>query len=81
MPHDQGHGQRRGGGQGRGDRVDLNRASREELLGVNGIGESGADAILKYREENGPFRSLEDLDPIPGFNRERIENFQDRFTL
>jgi competence ComEA-like helix-hairpin-helix protein len=54
-------------------------ARREELMRINGIEESGADAILRYREEHGPFKSLEDLDPIPGFNRERVENFEDRF--
>jgi competence protein ComEA len=68
-------------GEQRGGKVDLNRASREELMRVNGIEESGADAILKYREENGPFERLEDLDPIPGFDRTRIHNFEDRFSL
>jgi DNA uptake protein ComE-like DNA-binding protein len=47
----------------------------------NGIEASGADAIIRRREQEGPFRSLDELDPIPGFNRERIENFQDRFSV
>jgi competence protein ComEA len=68
-------------GENRGGKIDLNRASKEELMRLDGIGDQTAERILRHREENGPFRSLEDLDPIPGFNRERIENFQDRFSV
>ena len=64
-----------------GGKLNINTASREELLSVDGIEESGADAIIRYREAHGPFRSLKDLDPIPGFNDTRIGNFRDRFTV
>ena len=39
-------------------KVNLNTASKEELLTLNGIGDVRAQAILKYREEHGEFRSM-----------------------
>lgn len=47
-------------------RVDINQASREELMSLPGIGESKASDILKYREEHGGFQSVEELMNIPG---------------
>lgn len=44
----------------------LNHAAPEELQSICGIGEELADAIVAYREDNGPYRSAEDLEPIPG---------------
>ena len=36
-------------------KVNLNTAGKEELMTLSGIGESRADAIIAYREANGPF--------------------------
>ncbi|MFO0864858.1 MAG: helix-hairpin-helix domain-containing protein [Gemmataceae bacterium] len=46
--------------------LDLNRASRADLLLLPGIGEQMADRIESYREKHGPFASLDDLRKVPG---------------
>lgn len=57
--------------------IDLNRATREELLTLPGVGESKADAILNYREKNGGFHSKEELMNITGIKEgvfHKLEN-------
>ena len=45
-------------------RVDLNRASRNELMQLPGVGPATADRIVAHRESNGRFSKVEDLDQI-----------------
>ncbi|MDD6070626.1 MAG: helix-hairpin-helix domain-containing protein [Clostridiales bacterium] len=47
-------------------KVNINTASKEELMSLSGIGESKADMIIQYREEHGSFESIESLMEIPG---------------
>lgn len=47
-------------------RVDLNRASRNELMQLPGVGPAMADRIVAHRESNGRFSKVEDLDHVPG---------------
>lgn len=47
-------------------RVNINTATREELMTLNGIGTSRADSIIRYREERGGFTSIEELKEIEG---------------
>ena len=49
-----------------GNKVNINTASKEELMTLPGIGESKALAILAYRQQNGPFSNLEDLKKVEG---------------
>lgn len=46
--------------------VNINTAGVEDLCTLSGIGESRARDILRYREENGPFQSCEDIMKVPG---------------
>lgn len=48
---------------------DLNTATKIELEAVSGIGPAMAEAILAYREEHGPFQSIEELDRVPGIGQ------------
>jgi len=47
--------------------VNINTATQSELEGVKGLGPSKAKAIIEYREKNGPFKSVDDLDKVKGF--------------
>lgn len=53
--------------------VDLNRASAGLLAHVAGIGRETAAAIVRYRNENGPFRSRAQLRLVPGFTEKQFE--------
>lgn len=59
-----------------GGRVQINRATAEELQSLPGIGPVIAERIVTYREENGPFRTFEDLENVSGVGprlRERLQ--------
>lgn len=47
-------------------RVELNRATLEDLIALPGIGESRAQRIVEYREEHGPFSHTTELMNISG---------------
>jgi comEA protein len=47
-------------------RLDLNEASAGELMALPGIGEKRALAIIAWRDANGPFRCVDDLDEVRG---------------
>lgn len=53
--------------------VDLNSASQAELETVKGIGPAKAKAILEYRKKNGNFRTIDDLDKVPGFGKATVD--------
>ena len=62
-------------------KVNINRASREELMTLPGIGESKADAIIRYREETGTFNSIEEIMKIEGIKEGVFRKIEDRITI
>ena len=52
------------------ERVNVNRANAAELRQIPGIGEAHAEAIVRYRQEQGPIRDLSDLDQLPHFREQ-----------
>lgn len=61
--------------------VDINTAGAEELMTLPEIGPARARAILAYREENGPFTSVEQLDEVEGISQRMVERWADRIVL
>ncbi|HEY8542081.1 MAG TPA: helix-hairpin-helix domain-containing protein [Pseudothermotoga sp.] len=58
--------------------IDINVASYEELLEIPGIGPAKARAIIQFREQNGPFKTIEDLVKVSGIGKstaQRISNY------
>ncbi|WP_324286220.1 helix-hairpin-helix domain-containing protein [Enterobacter hormaechei] len=65
-----------------GTRVSINSASAEELAHVmNGVGLKKAQAIVSYREEYGPFKTLDDLKQVPGMGSALVERNLAHLTL
>ncbi len=62
-------------------KVDLNSASQEELMSLNGIGETRARAILEYREQNGPFARKEDIMQVPGIKEGIYSKLQEQIVV
>jgi competence protein ComEA len=58
-------------------RVNINRASADELDNLPGIGPATARAILAYREQHGRFQKIEDLMQVPGIKESRFSSLKD----
>jgi competence protein ComEA len=62
--------------------VDLNTASVEQLAeALHGVGESKAEAIVAYREENGGFEHIDELVNVRGIGLRTVDRNRDRLTL
>ena len=46
--------------------VNVNTATKEELTSLKGVGEKRAQEIINYRTKNGPFKTVDDLEKVPG---------------
>ncbi len=57
--------------------VNLNTASAEQLDALPGVGPSTAAAIMAYRDDNGPFLSVDDLLSVPGIGPAKLEALRD----
>lgn len=62
--------------------VDINHADAKALAqGLQGIGLSKAEAIVAYREQHGPFRSVEQLDKVKGIGKKTVERNRGNIVL
>lgn len=61
--------------------ININTASKEELLTITGIGESKADSIINYRKENGSFEKIEDIKNVSGIGDSLFEKIKDYITV
>lgn len=59
-----------------GKLININTATKEELLTISGIGESKANNIIKYRETNGKFNSIEDIKNVDGIGDNLYETIK-----
>lgn len=62
-------------------KINLNTASKEELCKIPGIGQSRADAIVSYREQNGRFQAIEDIMQVSGIKQATYEKIKDSITV
>ena len=53
--------------------VNVNTATKEELMSLKGIGDVKAKAIIDFRSKNGPFKSMSDVDRVPGIGEGTIK--------
>lgn len=62
-------------------KVSLNSATIDELMQLPGIGEVKAKAIIAYREENGGFKSIEELLEVNGIGESTFNKIKDQLSL
>lgn len=61
--------------------VNINTADAQTLAdAINGVGLQRAEAIVSYREKNGPFKSVNELVQVRGVGEKSVEKSRDRLT-
>lgn len=63
------------------EKININTATQEELTSLTGIGESKAKSIIKYREENGNFKSIEDIMKVSGISENLFAKIKENITV
>lgn len=62
-------------------KININKATQTELETIPGIGPSSALKIINYREENGKFKSIEDIKNVSGIGDKKFESIKDYITV
>lgn len=62
-------------------RININTAGENELSTIDGIGAGKAAAIVKYRQENGNFQSIEDIMKVSGIKEGTYAKIKDKITV
>ncbi len=62
-------------------KIDINKATLQDLLSSQAITPKLAEKIIEYRDGNGPFRSIEYLEEIKGIGKHRLEKLKAVFFV
>tara|TARA_R110000782_G_scaffold112960_1_gene202907 strand:+ start:270 stop:536 length:267 start_codon:yes stop_codon:yes gene_type:complete len=61
--------------------ININTADKEALMSViKGVGDKKAEAIINYRKENGPFKSIDELTNIKGIGQTTIDKHREMLS-
>lgn len=64
------------------NKVNINQADAAVLAErLNGIGDKKAQAIVEYRQQHGPFKSVDDLKNVSGIGEATLEKNRDLITV
>ena len=62
--------------------ININTADKETLMSaIKGVGEKRAEAIIAYRDDHGPFKSIEELANVSGVGPSIVESNMDNLSL
>jgi comEA protein len=62
-------------------RININTATREQLMALPGIGPAFGKRIVEYRQQHGPFTKIEDLMNVKGIGPKRFDRIRDKVTI
>ncbi|MFV0314106.1 MAG: ComEA family DNA-binding protein [Anaerotignum sp.] len=62
-------------------KMNINFATLEDLEALPGVGKKTAEAIISYREKNGPFRSIDDIVNVSGIGIKKQEQMKNYITV
>ena len=62
-------------------KINLNTATKEQLMTLSGIGEAKAEDIIAYRAENGDFQTIEDIMKISGIKEAAFQKIKDKIMV
>ena len=62
-------------------KININTATKEDLLKIKFIGDKKADAIMEYRKENGDFNTVEELKKVPGIGEKIYQKIKDKIEV
>ena len=63
------------------EKININTANQEQLETLPGIGPATATKIINYREENGKFKTIEDIKQISGIGDNKFEKIKNNITV
>ncbi len=63
------------------DKININTATVEQITQLKGIGQSYAERVIKYRDENGTFKTPDDIMKVPGIGQKTFAQNKDRITV
>ncbi|APC41323.1 helix-hairpin-helix domain-containing protein [Clostridium estertheticum] len=66
---------------GKGGIININTASKEELMTLTGIGETKANIIIDYRKQSGGFKSVDELTKVGGIGEKTLSKFIDKIDI
>jgi competence protein ComEA len=61
--------------------VNINTATKEELMSLKGVGDKRAQEIIDYRKKNGNFKSIDDLEKVPGIGPGLMKRIRSEVTV
>lgn len=63
------------------DKININKASKDDLMKLSGVGEAKAQAIINYRDSIGSFKSVDELGDVDGIGEKTVDKLRDSITI
>lgn len=71
----------KGATENKSGKININTADEKELDTLEGVGPATARAIIQYREQKGPFKTIEDIKKVKGIGEAKFNSMKDKITV